>query len=536
MDWSECTIGDALRRAARLWPDTEFLVDGDDRFTFGSFDRRVDDLCSGLLGVGLRKGDHAAIWLTNGQDWLLTFLAAARLGIVIVPINTRYKLHELEYILRQSDAKLIAMMDEHWGIDFYGMMAELVPGLAGQDPRALSSERLPSLRAIAMWKGVSRPGTLALRDLERPERPAPPAPVEPRDAALICYTSGTTGRPKGAMHSHAVLRQSANVARAMEMRPGGVVLGHMPFYHVAGMFMAILPAIQVGMRLVALPGWDVERALDLMEREGCTQFGGIPTHYIDCFDALARRPRDLSALHSAWIGGAAVTPDVVREARRVLGTPHILASYGMTENTISTNFTRTDDPPDVAEQNKGRLSGDYEAKIVDPASGAEVPAGTVGALLVRGHLVTLGYYKDEAATRAAFTADGWFHTDDLGFFDESGRLKVTGRVKEMFIVGGSNAYPAEIQQFLETHPDVRQSLVVGVPDRRLGQVGYAFVQLKPGASASAADLVTFCRAGIADYKVPRHVVLIDEFPMTESGKLKRHVLVDRAEAAVSAAA
>ena len=395
MDWSDHTIGSALRKAAQTWPDDEFLVEGDERFTFSAFDRRVDDLCSGLLELGLKTGDHAAIWLTNGQDWLLIFLAAARLGVVLIPINTRYKLHELEYILRQSDAKLVVMMDELWGIDFYGMMAELVPGLAEQDPRALVTDRLPRLRAVAMWKGVRRPGTIALSDLERSRSRRELPTVAPDDVALICYTSGTTGRPKGAMHSHAVLRQSANVAKAMEMRPGGVALGHMPFYHVAGMFMAILPCIQCGVRLVVMPSWNADRALDLMEREGCTHFGGIPTHYIDCFDALARKPRNLSALHSAWIGGAAVTPEVVREARRAFGTPNILASYGMTENTISTNFTRTNDPPETAEQNKGRLSGEYEAKIVDPASGAELPAGKVGALLVRGHLVTLGYYKNE---------------------------------------------------------------------------------------------------------------------------------------------
>ena len=537
IDYESVTLGKALRRAAGNWPQQEFLVSGNTRLTFAEVDVKVDHFAQGLLDLGMKRGDHMAVWLTNSVDWVLALFAAARIGMVVIPINTRYRTQELQYILRQSDAKILIMMDKYWDIDFYDMMTQIAPGLSQQDPRCLQMSELPKLRSILLWGDARKPGTLSLMGMlkSKPEAALQAAEfrVQASEPVLICYTSGTTGRPKGAMHSHIVLKQSENVAKACHMKAGETALGHMPFYHVAGLFMVILPAVLRGMRLIIMPEWNVDHALDILEQERCAHFGGIPTHYIDCFDAQKKRPRDLSHIKTSWIGGTAVTPEVVRQARSVLRTPHILASYGMTETTISTTFTQFQDSPEVAEQNKGRLTGDFEAKIVDPRNGSKVPAGEIGELLIRGHIVTLGYYKNPEATQAAFSADGWFKTDDLGFFDKDGYLKITGRIKEMFIVGGSNAYPAEIQQHIETHPAVRQSLVVGVTHDRLGQVGYAFLQLEPGASVTSEEIICFCKGAIADYKVPRYVSFVQNFPMTESGKIKRHVLVEQAEATVA---
>lgn len=542
LDLETVTLGRLLRRAAATWPDRPFLIADDRETTFQAFDREVDRLACALLSLGFGKGDHIALWLTNSADWVRMLFAAARIGMVVIPINTRYKASELEYILRQSDARALLMMDTCWGIDFYGILRSVAPEVGQQEAGRLSLAKLPELRAVALWGAATRPGTLAMTDLLRTavdEAALAQAEgqVSPRDPALICYTSGTTGYPKGAMHSHIVIKQSNNVADALHMESGEAILGHMPFYHVAGLFMAILPAVLRGMTLVVMPSWDADRALDLVQAHAVAQFGGIPTHYVDCFDAQRARPRDLSSVKAAWIGGASVSPEVVRRAREVLGTPYILPSYGMTETTISTTFARFDDPPNVAEENKGKLNGDFEARIVDPASGRTLGVGEIGELRLRGHIVTMGYYNNAEATRDAFTADGWFSTGDLGAFDADGNLKITGRIKEMFIVGGSNAYPAEIQAHLETHPGVRQALVVGVPHARLGQVGYAFVQREPQAAAlTETEIIAHCKGAIADYKVPRYVAFVAEFPMTESGKIKRHELVSVAEADVSARA
>ena len=537
-DPTSLSLGDVLRRTALSMPDADFLVTGTERISFARLDDEVDRVADGLLSAGFGKGDHVALWVANSADWVRMLFAAARIGMVVIPINTRYKSSELEYILRQSDARALLMMDNCWGIDYPELLCNVIPDLDGQRPGNIRTGALPELRAIFSWEDSTPPAAISMNSiLQTPangERVRAVAEaVRPEDPVLICYTSGTTGRPKGAIHSHSVVRQSMNVARALGMKTGDAVLGHMPFYHVAGLFMGILPTVIHGMSLNVMRDWDADHALDIIEAGKIAHFGGIPTHFLDCFDAQEKRPRNLDTVRAAWIGGAAVSPEVVRRARTVFSTPHILASYGMTETTISTTFTRQDDPPEIAEANTGKLAGDFEARIVDPGNGATLGPGEIGELQVRGHIVTMGYYKNPEATRDAITSDCWFRTGDLGVFDEGGYLKITGRIKELFIVGGSNTYPAEIEAHLETHPAIRQALVVGVPHERLGQVGYAFIRRSEDAEPLDEEaVIAHCRGAIADYKVPRYVRFVDTFPMTESGKIQRHVLVSQAEADV----
>jgi fatty-acyl-CoA synthase len=280
----------------------------------------------------------------------------------------------------------------------------------------------------------------------------------------------------------------------------------------------------LGCTLVTLAQWVPDEALDTIERERVTIFGGIPTHFIDCLDAIRRRPRDVSCLRSAWIGGAPVTPDVAMAARAELGLSSLQAVYGMTETTAATVFSEHDAPLSVLCENKGRPIGEFEVMVCDPATGLPRPVGEVGEVRVRGHLVMQGYYRNPQATAEAITPDGWFRTGDLGEFDAEGYLKITGRLKEMFIVGGSNAYPAEIERLLQGLPEIRQAVVVGVPDRRLGEVGFAFVQLHEGATLDATALRARCRDLMADYKVPRHLAVMADFPRTSTGKIQRSVL------------
>lgn len=533
MNWEPVTIGEALRRSAQKHPDRVCLVGPEERLTFAEFDGRVDRLAEGLLSIGVEHRDHVAIWMANDPRWVMTWMACARIGAVLIPVNTRFKTQEAAYILRQSDAKVLVSMDRYWDIDFLGMIREMVPDLM-QSQGQIKTPDLPALRAVVHWGDGSLPGFLSLAELtegttdgsrlgEAEKR------VRPDDTAIIVYTSGTTGDPKGAMHSHVVLRNSANVARVMHIDSGDVILGHMPFYHVAGAFTALLPTMLLGCTLVTMPQWVAEEALALIEREKINVFGGIPTHFVDMLDVLERRQFDTSSLKSAWIGGAPVTPDVANSALDKLSLDALQCVYGMTETTAATVFSEFEAPMDIVCDNKGKPIGEFEVEVVDPSSGQALPPGQVGEVRVRGHIVMQGYYKNPEATKEVITDDGWFMTGDLGIFDEAGYLKITGRVKDMFIVGGSNAYPAEIERMLQSHDGVKQAVVVGVPHRRLGEVGYAFVEPAEGAAPTDQEIIAFCRANLADYKVPRHVEFVKEFPLTPTGKIQRFVLSEMAK-------
>jgi fatty-acyl-CoA synthase len=530
MDWSTLTFGAALTASANKFPERIAIVDGNLRMTFQELDDQVTALAHGLREQGIGRGEQVAVWMTNSAWWVICWVACTRLGAVVVPINTRYKSEEVAYILKQSDARALILMDKFWDIDFLDMARKILPEIDQAHQGKVSSSEYPALQTVILWKDVKARGLINLEDLSRLGRTkmldaSATLPVAvPTDPIIIVYTSGTTGHPKGAMHSHMVLRNVANVARVMHVEPGDVVLGHMPFYHVAGAFTELGLSILLGCTLVPLPHWNVDEALDVIEREKVNIFGGIPTHFVDCIDAVRRRPRDTSSLKSAWIGGAPVTPDVAMAARDELKLGALQAVYGMTETTASTTFSEFDAPLDVLCDNKGKPIGEFEVKVCHHETGAVLSTGEVGEVWVRGHLVMMGYYKNPQATQEVMTPDGWFRTGDLGVYDEDGYLKITGRLKDMLIVGGSNAYPAEIERMLQSHEMIKQAVVVGIPDRRLGEVPMAFVQLHDGKSLDPSDLIQYCRERMADYKVPRRVSFVEDFPKTSTGKIQRFVL------------
>ena len=343
------TLGGALSQSAARSPDRAAIIDGAERISFRQFDRLVDALAHGLLDQGIQRGDSVALWMTNCASWVICWVACARIGAVVVPINTRYKVDEVEYILRQSDARALILMDTMWDIDYLAMARRIIPEIDGARDAVVRSPNLPQLQRVILWKDRRAQGFLCLNDLTaRGEtllaQGAQLAPANPADPIIIVYTSGTTGHPKGAMHNHIILRNIANVARVMHVEAGDVVLGHMPFYHVAGAFTEAGLSILMGCTLVPLPHWIADEALDVIEQQRVNIFGGIPTHFVDCIDAIRRRPRDTSSLKSAWIGGAPVTPDVAMAAMRELKLQALQAVYGMTETTASTTFSEFDAP------------------------------------------------------------------------------------------------------------------------------------------------------------------------------------------------
>jgi fatty-acyl-CoA synthase len=529
MDWRTVTIGRVLSDRARELPDKMALVAPHGGLTFRDLDTRVEALAGGLASLGVGRGDPVALWMTNTPDWVAVWFACARLGAVLVPINTRYKLDEATYILRQSEACVLIAMDQYWGIDYLGMIQHMVPALESMNPERLTATAFPALRSVVLWNDTSAPGTLSLDDLGRRGQasPAPALQLSADDPAIIVYTSGTTGWPKGAVHGHIALRNCANMARALRIEANDVILGHMPYYHVAGAFAAVLLALWNGCTLVTVPHWKPSEILDLIARERISIMGGIPTHYIDLVDEVRRNGKRPTSLKTGWIGGATVTPEVASAARNELNMRSLQAVYGMTETTSMTTLSGFDDPIEILCDNKGKPIGEFAVAVVAD-DGTPMPTDQVGEVWVRGHLVMHGYYRDPKATAEVMTGDGWFKTGDLGSFDAAGYLKITGRKKDMFIVGGSNAYPAEIERMLQSHPAVRQAVVVGVPDRRLGEVGFAFVELQGGANTDATQLGAFCRGAMADYKVPRYFEFVTEFPKTTTGKIQRAALARQA--------
>ena len=536
--WEPITLAGQLERTAAAAGDREALIGPDRRLTWSEVRTEARRFAKALLASGIGKGDHFAIWLPNQIEWVILWLASAYIGAVVIPLNNRYKQEEISYILRQSDSKLLFLRESFLGIDFARMLEELLP-MRGSAPDTSS---FPELRG-AIVLGSSLPQAARFDefltrgiDLSEEELDRRAAAVRFDHPTIIVYTSGTTGQPKGAVHSHCILRNECSITEWMGIGRDSRILGHMPFFHVAGAFSGILPAMIGGGALVLMDHWDVTWALQLIERERVSSFSGIPTHFIDLLNDANLKKYDLSSLHSGWMGGASNPPEVIDGVMNELGIRRLLPVYGMTETTSVTTFPRPDDPREVILTGKGVPVSDFELKVVHTENAAELGAGAEGEICVRGHCVMQGYYRRPEATAAVMDADGWFHTGDLGVLDEHGYLAVTGRKSDMFIVGGSNAYPAEIEFALSEHPSIKQAYVVGVPHPRLGEVGFAFIEPSAGATLAEAEVKAFCKARLADFKVPRHVAIVSEWPMTATGKIQRFVLKQRAAEHIAAAA
>jgi fatty-acyl-CoA synthase len=518
--WEPITIATQLERTSVAHGEREALVAGELRLTWSDVRAEARAFAKAIIAARIEVGAHVAVWLPNQVEWVIAWFGTAYAGGVVVPINSRYRTEEVRYILRQSDSRVLLMRDAFLDMDYGEMLSELLP--------------LPELRTVVSL-GTPPPNTRTWDELiaagaavSDAELEARAATVSHEDPTIIVYTSGTTGHPKGAVHSHLILRNECSIAEWMDIGPDSRVMGHMPFFHVAGAFTGLLPPLIAGGALVLMDHWDPALALELIERERVTVFTGIPTHFIDLLDHPDLEGRDTSSLHSGCIGGASNPPEVIDGVITRLAIKRLLPVYGMTETTSVTTFPKPDDPREVILSGKGVPVADFEVRVVDPASGEELGPGVEGEISVRGHCVMQRYYRNPEATAAAFDADGWFRTGDLGVLDDDGYLAVTGRRSDMFIVGGANAYPAEIENALAEHPTIAQAYVVGVPDSRLGEVGFAFVQCRRDAEVTVEEVVAFCKRRLADYKVPRHVEFVVQWPLTATGKIQRYRLREMA--------
>lgn len=528
------TVGQALRRSASTYPNHAFFKTANESVNFGDFDLKIDHLACALLSLGIRRGDHVAVWLGNSLEWASCFFACARIGAVVIPINTRYTANEAAYIIKQSDSKVLVMTGSLFKIDFPEMLKSMAPEIVSQQPGEIRLNDFPSLQHIIGVETESTPyahdfSQLLRTPIDRLTLDQAEKSVHWDDVLIICYTSGTTGHPKGVMHNHGVIKQATRVGLALDLKAGDRLLGHMPLYHVAGLYMGLVPAMTLGACFINMPHWDSSQALDLMEREHITTFGGIPTHFVDLVNDPSLPGRNLSNIRNAWIGGAPVMRSTFERFKKLLGIHQLMSTYGMTENTISTTFNRLDDPIERCCLNQAPILGPTEISLIDPNTGEACAPGEVGEVWCRGETVMLGYYKNPQATHETITPEGWLRTGDLGCMDRDGYLSITGRLKEMFKSGGTNVYPAEIEQHLVKHESIKLVAVVGVPDERLSEVGFAFVECHDGQNVTLAELRAFCKGALASYKVPKYLKIVPAIPRTSTGKIQKGALTELAK-------
>jgi fatty-acyl-CoA synthase len=514
------TIGANLDRtiAAHGARDALIVCHQGVRMTYDELGAAVDRVARGLMALGLQAGDRVGVWAPNCAEWVLVQYASAKAGIVLVNVNPAYRTAELEYVLNQSGAKLLVAARAFKTSDYAAMIDEVRP-------------RCPTLERTILLEGPDWEALLeAAEDVSADELRARSAALQFDDAINIQYTSGTTGFPKGATLSHHnILNNGYFVAQACGYTEADRVCIPVPFYHCFGMVMGNLGCTTYGACMV-IPGaaFEPQAALEAVAAERCTALYGVPTMFIAELDHPEFASFDLSSLRTGIMAGS---PCPVEVMRRVIDHMHmggVTICYGMTETSPVSTQTGADD--DVAHRTGtvGRVHPHVEIKIVDPDTGEIVPRGAPGELCTRGYSVMLGYWDDPDKTADAIDPAGWMHTGDLATMDADGYLKIVGRSKDMIIRGGENVYPREIEEFLYTHPDVTDVQVVGVPDARYGEEVLACVIARDGATLDADAIRAFCQGRIAHYKVPRHVLVVDEFPMTVTGKVQKFKLREHA--------
>ena len=523
-------LGALLDAAAERFPEKTAVVFKGARLSYRELRERVDAFARGLLAIGLGPGDHVALWMPNAPEWNVANLAIAKIGAVTVTCNSRYKAFELAYLLRQSDAKALIVMDrfEAAGIDYLEIVRAVVPDVLWQSDRRLLSAGFPELRHVIVFGERRDPGCLGADDVLGRGRTVPAAElarvsVAPDAPAEMLYTSGTTGEPKGCLLSHGNFWYKAREYVALHRwTPDDRYLVAVPYFHIFGALGGVTANLLAGSTQILMEAFEPEAAMRLIEAERVTVFSGVPTMFI----TILGHPRfghfDLRSLRTGTIGAAPVPVEMMR---RILDREHGLGMdatvvYGLTEATGGTHFTRLGDPIDKRVATVGRVTPELVDRIVDPVGGRECAPGEEGEVCVKGPTLMLGYYRDPRAT-ADKIRDGWLHTGDMGVKDPEGYLRITGRVTDMIIVGGFNTYPAEIENFYLRHPKILDVSIVGVPDPVMGEVVMAFVIPKAGETLCAEEIRDFAKGQIANFKVPRHVEIVSEFPLTGSGKVQK---------------
>lgn len=512
----ETTIGEALDHAAAQWGPNLALVSRHQgiRWTWSELNEQADRIATGLAAHGVQKGDRVGIWAPNCAEWTVTQFATAKIGAILVTINPAYRVSEVEYALNKVGCSVLITAPSFKSSDYIGMLRELGPA------------KLPQLRLTVALGDAEYEGFLPWAKLAVEPDPealnAVAATLDRNDAINIQFTSGTTGFPKGATLTHRnILNNGLFTGRTINVGPDDRICIPVPLYHCFGMVLGNLAALTSGAAMV-YPGeaFDPKLALEAVAAEGCTALYGVPTMFITILNRPDLADYDVSALRTGIMAGSPCPIATMREVIAKLNMSEVTIGYGMTETSPLTTQTATDDPLDERVSTVGRAHPHAEAKIVGP-DGRTLPIGEQGEYCARGYAVMLGYWDDPTKTAEAIDADGWMHSGDLATMDESGYVRITGRIKDMIIRGGENIYPREIEEYLLTHPAIADAQVFGVADEKYGEEVCTWIIAKPGVSLSAEEVLSHCKGRIAHYKVPRHVKLVESFAMTVTGKAQK---------------
>jgi fatty-acyl-CoA synthase len=532
-DLLKITIGDLLDRQVAHFGERDALihVEHSVRYSYAEFRDQCDRVAKGMIALGIGKGDHIGIWATNYPEWVVAQFATAKIGAVLVTVNPSYRTHELQYLLRQSDASTLLLIDSFKTSDYVGMINELIPELRDSEPGRLHAAAFPQLQRVIFIGKQRQPGMIQWGDLAGigahiPDRELADrqAACHPDDVINIQYTSGTTGFPKGAQLTHFnIVADASYIAQCMKFSEQDRLCIPVPFYHCFGCVLGTLCCVTRGAAMV-IPSeyFDPLKTLAAVEQEHCTALHGVPTMFIAELQHPEFSKFRFPALRTGIMAGSPCPIEVMKQVVERMGAHEITIAYGQTEASPVITQTRTDDPIELRVSTVGRALPNVEVKIADPTTGDEMPRGEQGELCTRGFIVMKGYYNLPEATAKAIDAEGWLHTGDLATMDERGYCKITGRLKDMIIRGGENIYPREIEEFLYTNPKVADVQVVGVPDLKYGEEVMAWVKLKDGQAAMSEEIRDFCRGKIAHYKIPRYVKFVSEFPMTVTGKIQKY--------------
>ncbi len=528
------TLGGWMDHIARTHPEVEALVYPDTglRMNYRELNEMAERTARGLLRLGVQKGDHVAIWATNVPEWVYTLHGCAKIGAILVTVNTNYKIFELEYLLRQSDSMTLIFSDGIKGSDYHEILREL----------CADRDRLPGLKHLVHIPKKGGPkadeGILSWDGLMAKADGVAPETLRALGEQLNChevinmqYTSGTTGFPKGVMLTHHnIINNGYFIGENMRLTPDDRLCIPVPFFHCFGLVLAQMACITHATTMVPVEVYNPLAVLRTIEAERCTAVHGVPTMFIFMLDHPEFSSFDLSSLRTGIMAGSTCPMEVMRRVVDQMHMSEIVITYGQTECSPGMTMSSTGDSLERRVSTVGRLLPHAEGKVVDPETGKTLPPNTPGEICTRGYHLMKGYYNMPEATAQAIDADGWLHTGDVGTCDEQGYWEITGRIRDMIIRGGENIYPREIEELIYTCPDAQDVQVVAVPSQKFGEEVCAFVIAKPGAALDEEGVKDFVRARMSRHKVPSYVLFTDSFPMTASGKIQKYKLRDEAVA------
>jgi fatty-acyl-CoA synthase len=526
MDWyAKRTLGSILDEAAQRFSAREALVYEQQRWTFAQCAYEADRVAKALIALGVEPGDRVALWMTNRPEWLFALFGIAKAGACVVPLNTRYRTADIGYTVAQSRARVLIAMDRSGPVDYASIIAAAMPGLTEAD-NTKALDGFPELRDVIVlgdaqlarttsWNQFLTAGDMISTATLRARAQA----VDPDGLMMIGYTSGTTASPKGVMHSHIPIRNTHERAQLLGMTFADVHLNYLPLFHIYALSEITMVAVLTGARQILMDTFDAERALDLAEAEKVTVLHGFEAHYLDLLIAQKRQPRTINMRLGTLPSGVESTVPIAEEVQQVFGPT--MSGFGMTECWAFVTVSNPSHSPEQRVHTSGYPMNDYEFKIVDPDTQQALDAGEKGEILIRGYAVMRGYWDKPEETAATLDPLGWLHSGDLGLLREDGNLVFLGRYKDMLKVGGENVSPAEVEAYIRDMDEILDVAVVAYPHARLTEVAVAFAVLNPGAAIAPETVIERCKGRIASFKIPRHVLYIDEFPMTPSGKIRK---------------